>query len=152
MLFKELLVGETALKMGVKENLVVWASSFSLWTVTFFLYLFVAQALSIQVGFFEMLVILAVSSLSTIIPSAPGYIGTFEAGFLISFAAFGLDLEQAAAMAIVVHLLFLAATTVLGLFSLKELNVSFFDLTKTSSKESEGGQTRARFSWKNKKD
>jgi len=86
------------------------------------------------VGLLELVVILAISTLSTVIPSAPGYLGTFEAGFILSFAAFGLSIESAISMAIITHLLFYIGTTILGFISLKKLNVSFSDLTNMSNK------------------
>ena len=133
-LFKELFIGEAALKKGIKENIVIWGSSLILWGIYFILYFFVALTLGIQIGFFELVIVLAVSSLSTIIPSAPGYIGTFEAGFVLAFAALGLSVETAISMAIIIHLLFFIGTTILGFVSLKGLNISLTDLTKIGSK------------------
>ncbi len=128
----DLFTGAAAIKKGVKENLVIWGASLALWGINFILYYFVAQSLGIKAGVFELAAILAVSTLSTIIPSAPGYIGTFEAGFIVAFAAFGLGTQDAVAMAVIIHLLFFAATTLLGLFSIRGIGVSLSGLVKSS--------------------
>ncbi|MEK6941450.1 MAG: lysylphosphatidylglycerol synthase transmembrane domain-containing protein [archaeon] len=133
-LFDEMLIGGAALKSGLKENIAIWGLSGVLWCINFALYFFVAQSLGIQIGFFELVLVLAVSTLSTIIPSAPGYIGTFEAGFIVSFSAVGLSTIDATSMAVVVHILFFAGTTVLGLFSMNSLKLSVFDLAKIGKK------------------
>lgn len=127
---EEIFTGERALNNGLKNSAVIWGSCIVLWSVHFVLYYFVAMVLGIHMGFFSMVILLAVTSLSTVIPSAPGYIGTFEGSFVLVFAAFGLSADQAISFAIVVHLMLFAGTTVLGIFSMNSLRVSFNDFKK----------------------
>lgn len=46
----------------------------ALWTV--------CRALDLNLGLFELMVLLGVSALSTLVPSAPGFVGTFQMAFL----------------------------------------------------------------------
>ena len=139
-MFEELFIGEAALKKGVKKNILIWGSSIVLWGTYFVLYYFVVLILGIQLGLFEVAVLVAISSLATIIPSAPGYIGTFEAGFILTFAAFGLGIEEATTMAIIIHLLFFVGTTILGFISLRDMKISFTNLTQIVSVKKEKNQ------------
>ena len=74
------------------------------------------------------------------LPSAPGYIGVFEACAVLAFAAFALSREAALSYAIVVHGLQFAVIGVAGLVSLHVLGLSFGSLRRL------GRETDARLS------
>jgi uncharacterized protein (TIRG00374 family) len=57
----------------------------------------------------------ATGTLSTLIPSSPGYVGTFDYFTLVAFAAFGLPESQAAAIAFTVHAVLWVPLTLIGL-------------------------------------
>lgn len=67
---------------------------------TFFL---VGRSLSLDVSYETALLIGAVTVLGTAIPSAPGYIGTFELAAVASGTALGLGSDHALALAILAH-------------------------------------------------
>jgi glycosyltransferase 2 family protein len=60
---------------------------------------------------------LAVATLSTLLPSSPGYVGTFHFFAMQAALAFGAQPAAAAAFAIVVHLALWAPTTLAGLLA-----------------------------------
>lgn len=58
---------------------------------------------------------LATGSLATMIPSSPGYVGTFDLFTLSGFAAYGVATASAVAMTLVIHLLLWLPITAAGL-------------------------------------
>ena len=58
---------------------------------------------------------LAVGTLSTLLPSSPGYVGTFHYFTTEALTVFGADRNLAAAFAIVVHLVLVGTTAIVGL-------------------------------------
>jgi uncharacterized membrane protein YbhN (UPF0104 family) len=87
------------------------------WSTDTLLYAVAARALGIELGPAQALVIVAAASLGTIIPSAPGYIGTFELAASAAGAAVGLSSGSALALAILIHLLTLVPLSAAGLIS-----------------------------------
>lgn len=74
----------------------------------------VGQALGIAPSVEATLIALSVGTLSTIIPSSPGYVGTFHFFTAKVVAAFGASQSGAAAYAILIHALLWTSTTVAG--------------------------------------
>jgi uncharacterized membrane protein YbhN (UPF0104 family) len=81
---------------GVALSCAAWALD----ATTFFL---VGQSLALDVTFPSALLIGAVTVLSTAIPSAPGYIGTFELAAVTAGESLGLRADEALALALVAH-------------------------------------------------
>ena len=51
----------------------------------------------------------------TMIPSAPGFVGTFQAGCVVALAVFGVPRDEALGFSLLVHVLTFAPTTLIGL-------------------------------------
>ena len=62
-------------------------------------------------------------ALATIVPSAPGYVGTFELTAVEIAKLFGVDRDAAFAMALLVHAMILGVTSVGGVISAIRLGV-----------------------------
>lgn len=84
--------------------------------------------LSLGASFF----ILAVQSFGVMIPSSPGFIGTFHAASILAMAAFGVGREVALSASIVMHLLFFIPVTVVGLIYLWVENLTLHEMTVAS--------------------
>jgi len=56
-------------------------------------------------------------ALATIVPSGPGYLGTFELTAVGICSLFGIERDLAFAMALLVHVMILAVTSVGGVIS-----------------------------------
>lgn len=84
--------------------------------------------LSLGAAFF----ILAVQSFGVMIPSSPGFIGTFHAASILAMAAFGVGREVALSASIVMHLLFFIPVTVVGLIYLWVENLTLHEMTVAS--------------------
>jgi hypothetical protein len=87
------------------------------WSMDVVLYSLAARAIGMDLGPAQTLVIVAAASLGTIIPSAPGYIGTFELAASGAAVAVGVGPAPALALAILVHLLTLVPLVIGGLAS-----------------------------------
>ncbi len=94
------------------------------WSIDTLLYLLAGRALGVELRPAQALVILAVASLGTIIPSAPGYVGTFELAASSAAAAVGIAAAPALALAILVHALTLVPLALGGGISALMLGVN----------------------------
>ncbi|MDA2916352.1 flippase-like domain-containing protein [Nitrospinae bacterium AH_259_B05_G02_I21] len=84
--------------------------------------------LSLGASFF----ILAVQSFGVMIPSSPGFIGTFHAASILAMTAYGVGREVALSASIVMHLLFFMPVTVVGLIYLWVENLTLHEMTVAS--------------------
>jgi len=64
-----------------------------------------------QVG----IVCVAIVAVFVMIPAAPGFVGTYQAGCIVSLAIFSVPREEALAFSLLVHFLTLAPVTIVGL-------------------------------------
>jgi uncharacterized protein (TIRG00374 family) len=71
-------------------------------------YWMLARSLGIEVSVAGAMLIAAISTLGTAIPSAPAYLGTFEVAAVVAAGALGIGAEEALALALLAH----AVTTV----------------------------------------
>ena len=81
----------------------------------------VGQALGVQLTVGEGALLAAGTNLATAIPSGPGYLGTFEYAGKTIAAAFGLPAARGLALALLMHVLTLAITSIGGLVALIRL-------------------------------
>ncbi len=57
----------------------------------------------------------AIVAVFVMIPAAPGFVGTYQAGCIVALSIFGVPREEALAFSLLVHFLSLAPVTVIGL-------------------------------------
>ena len=88
-----------------------WAAS----TATF---LVAGQAVDIQLTVAQGALLTSGVALVTIVPSGPGFVGTFELTVVEIAASFGIARDQAFAMGLLVHMVILATTSIGGLVAL----------------------------------
>lgn len=74
-----------------------------------------AQALGLMIAPTGPLLAMAITTLATVVPSAPGYIGTFHYACMQTLMVFGASAEQGFAVAVLAHLLLWLPTTLVGL-------------------------------------
>ena len=85
---------------------------------------------------------LAFVNFGLLMPSAPAYVGVFQAGTIVAFAAFGLPEEVALSYSILIHVLQFLPITLLGLLLVNRYGLSLQPLGKTqASGEVQAGQT-----------
>lgn len=112
--------------------------SLVIWLAEGFAYASVASALGISDALLAGLRALAVGTLATMIPSSPGYVGTFHFFVAGSLVAVGTEPALAAGFAVLIHALLWISTTSAGLVGIA--------VSKETAKRQSSSQLRARTS------
>jgi uncharacterized protein (TIRG00374 family) len=101
-----------------REALMVFVTSVVIWLLETGKYWFVMQAFDFQISFFALMLMNGIVNLATTIPSAPGYIGTFDAPGIAVLTAYGVNQAIAAGYTIVLHVALWFPITALGAYYL----------------------------------
>ncbi len=109
--------------------LIIFYSSL-VWLTESMVFYFSASAIGIPLSLFQVFLLIVITGFAVMIPSAPSYLGTFEAGFIIFFMAFGLNQNSAVSLAVIIHLIQTIVIIVFGIISVKKLNISFKNISK----------------------
>jgi glycosyltransferase 2 family protein len=112
--------------------LFTWVSSLASWIVEASTYWLVLRAFDFEVSFFVLMLVMGLANLTTILPSTPGYFGTFHGVVVIILEAFGVNGELAGAYAIVMHLVLWLPVTLFGAFFLIHRGMGWRDLEKAT--------------------
>jgi uncharacterized protein (TIRG00374 family) len=99
-----------------QEALMIFLTSVVIWLFETGKYWFVMQAFDFEVSFFALMLMNGIVNLTTTIPSAPGYIGTFDAPGIAVLKAYGVEAALAAGYTLVLHVALWFPITALGLF------------------------------------
>lgn len=84
------------------------------WTASLLAFAAAGQAIGVELTIGQAALMSACVALATAIPSGPGYLGTFELAAVTVGRTFGLDPDQAFALALIVHAGILGVTSVGG--------------------------------------
>ena len=98
------------------DLLMVLLTSVVIWLLETGKYWFVMHAFQFRVSFFALMLMIGVVNLATTIPSAPGYIGTFDAPGIAVLQAYGVPANTAAGYTLVLHAALWLPVTLLGLY------------------------------------
>ncbi len=96
--------------------LMVFFTSAIIWLLETGKYWFVMHAFNFKVSYFALMLMNGIVNLATTIPSAPGYVGTFDAPGIAVLTAYGVDHATAAAYTLVLHAALWLPITLLGLY------------------------------------
>jgi len=107
-----------------RHLLVITAYSFVIWLVTAYGIYLTAGAFGYQLGFAAAIFVLVLLIFAVIVPSSPGFVGTFEAGMVYGLMLFNIPREAALSMAVVYHLLNTVPIVILGAYYLWRYNLS----------------------------
>lgn len=94
--------------------LMVFATSLVIWLLETAKYWFVMHAFGFSVSFFALMLMNGIVNLATTIPSAPGYIGTFDAPGIAVLTAYGVEQASAAGYTLSLHVALWLPITLLG--------------------------------------
>jgi uncharacterized protein (TIRG00374 family) len=97
-----------------------------------------ARAVGVELAYPAALLIAGFTVLGTAVPSAPGYVGTFELAAAAAAGALGVPSAEALAMAVVAHVMTLAPMALGGAASLPIIGTSL----AAAAREAEGGTDR----------
>jgi glycosyltransferase 2 family protein len=98
------------------DVLMVFFTSVIIWLLETVKYWFVMHAFSFSVSFFALMLMNGVVNLATTIPSAPGYLGTFDLPGIAVLQAYNIQREIAASYTFVLHFALWFPVTALGLY------------------------------------
>ena len=106
--------------------------SLLLWFLGLLQILLVEHSIGLSLPSMAPFLIFSISTFGVMIPSAPGFIGTFHLATQYGFMFFGVAKEEALSAAILWHATFFFPTLLFGFISLLFLQVSYRDLSEES--------------------
>ena len=107
--------------------LMVFITSVIIWLLETVKYWFVMHAFTFSVSFFALMLLNGIANLATTIPSAPGYIGTWEAVTKAVLVAFGVPGAEALGYAVVLHVALWLPITLLGGYYMAKEGIKWSD-------------------------
>lgn len=99
-----------------KDVFFIFITSVVVWLLETGKYWFLMHAFPFSVSFFALMLMNGIANLVTTIPSAPGYVGTFDAAGIAVLRAYGIDGAVAAAYTLVLHAALWLPVTLLGAY------------------------------------
>ncbi|MEX2161152.1 MAG: lysylphosphatidylglycerol synthase transmembrane domain-containing protein [Anaerolineales bacterium] len=115
------------------EILMVFVTSVVIWLLETGKYWFVMHAFNFEVSFFALMLMNGVVNLATTIPSAPGYVGTFDAPGIAVLEAYGIPRPLASSYTFVLHIALWLPITVLGAYYLAREGIKWGEVPKESA-------------------
>jgi len=113
-----------------RDILMVFTTSVVVWLLETVKYWFVMYAFNFSVSFFALMLMNGVVNLATTLPSAPGYIGTFDGPGIEVLKVFGVNPTVAAAYTLVLHAALWLPITLLGFYYMAVESLSWRDFGK----------------------
>ena len=115
--------------------LMVFFTSVIIWLLETGKYWFVMHAFDFNVSFFALMLMNGIVNLATTIPSAPGYIGTFDAPGIAVLTAYGVDQATAAGYTLTLHVALWLPITLLGAYFLAREGIKWSDSLKAETEK-----------------
>ena len=109
------------------NSLMVFLTSVIIWLLETGKYWFVMHAFNFSISFFALMLMNGIVNLATTIPSAPGYIGTFDAPGIAVLTAYGVEHSVAAGYTLVLHVALWLPITLLGAYYLAREGIKWSD-------------------------
>ncbi|MFN8460082.1 MAG: lysylphosphatidylglycerol synthase transmembrane domain-containing protein [Anaerolineae bacterium] len=128
----------------LQDVLMIFFTSVIIWLLETIKYWFVMHAFNFSVSFFALMLMNGIVNLATTLPSAPGYIGTFDTPGIAVLRAFGVDGDVAAAYTLVLHAALWLPITLLGAWYMLKESLSWHDFDQAVA-ESRGESTDENF-------
>ncbi|MEZ4770547.1 MAG: lysylphosphatidylglycerol synthase transmembrane domain-containing protein [Caldilineales bacterium] len=126
-----------------RDVVMVFLTSVFIWLMETAKYWFVMQAFvhlnaGFPVPFFVLMLMNGIVNLATTLPSAPGYIGTFDAPGVAVLEAYGVQGSVAFGYTIVLHAALWVPITVLGAWYFRRAQVSWTDVETAQVQSAQG--------------
>ncbi len=113
-----------------KHLIMVTLTSIGVWAIEILAYYILSKAFHIQVPIYGIALVLILINVGVMIPSSPGYVGTFEVFCIMGLAFFGVSEETAFGYSIILHAMMSIPIIILGLFFLWKEGIKFSDIHK----------------------
>lgn len=121
----ESFLGGLAALRSPRDVLMIFFTSIVIWLLETGKYWFVMQAFPLEVSFFTLMLMNGIVNLATTIPSAPGYVGTFDAPGIAVLQAYGVDKAIAAGYTLVLHVALWLPITALGAYYMARAGIKW---------------------------
>ena len=125
--------GAEALR-DMRAVMTISALSFILWVAHAAIFYLALLALGLELPAYASFVVLVFTAIGVILPSGPGYIGTFQYFTILALTIFSVPKEQALSYAVVAHASQWAPVTLLGLVYVWSMGLKLSDLFGRESK------------------
>jgi glycosyltransferase 2 family protein len=109
------------------DVLMVFLTSSAIWLLETLKYWFLMHAFPFEISYFALMLMNGIVNLATTIPSAPGYVGTFDAPGIAVLVAYGVPKATAAAYTLVLHIALWVPITALGAYYLLREGIRWSD-------------------------
>jgi len=116
--------------------LMVFLTSVVIWLLETGKYWFVMHAFNFEVSFFALMLMNGIVNLATTIPSAPGYIGTFDAPGIAVLVAYGVEQSVAAGYTLTLHVALWLPITLLGAYYLAREGIQWDEKIRAEAESS----------------
>lgn len=114
--------------------------SITCWAAELGLYYFLALSLNVDAGMFGLAAGMVIANLATVLPSPPGYVGTFDIALQLTLTeSFGVPEATAGAFTLLTHAVLLVPVVVAGLVLLTWEDLSFRGLTRGRVEQRDAG-------------
>jgi uncharacterized protein (TIRG00374 family) len=124
-----LLAGAAVLRSNLRTQVVLFAGTLVIWLINSLAAYFAFRAVGLGPGAAVLAGGLMIVAVSQGLPAPPGYVGTYQAVWLVAYSALGLEPEaKVLAAAVVSHGLILIVTTCFGLLGLQAIVISAREL------------------------
>ncbi len=115
--------------------LMVFFTSVLIWLLETAKYWFVMHAFDFSVSFFALMLMNGIVNLATTLPSAPGYIGTFDAPGIAVLMAYGVPQAVATGYTLVLHAALWFPITAVGAYYMAREGIRWTDSLRQEAKE-----------------
>jgi len=131
-LYTRFVDGLQSLRSG-SDVLIIFGITVLIWLMETVKYWFVMHAFAFQVSFLVLMLMNGLVNLATTLPSAPGYIGTFDAPGIETLAAFGVERNLAASYTFTLHAALWLPVTLLGAYFFWRAQLRWNDFSEAQS-------------------
>ncbi|HSM56434.1 MAG TPA: lysylphosphatidylglycerol synthase transmembrane domain-containing protein [Candidatus Sulfomarinibacteraceae bacterium] len=115
-----------------RNVLMIFATSVVIWLLETVKYWFVMHAFAFEVTFFALMLMNGVVNLATTLPSAPGYVGTFDTPGIAILTLYGVTPDLAGAYTLVLHAALWLPITLLGAYYMLREGLGWSDFGRAA--------------------
>lgn len=115
-----------------RNVLMIFFTSILIWLLETVKYWFVMHAFDFEVSFFALMLMNGIVNLATTLPSAPGYVGTFDAPGIAVLILYQVEEAIAGAYTLVLHAALWLPITLLGAYYMLRNELGWSDIQKAT--------------------
>lgn len=132
-IFDRFMLGLQSLRSPT-DVVMIFATSIVIWLIETLKYWFVMHAFPFSVSFLVLMLVNGVVNLATTLPSAPGYIGTFDTPGILILQAFGVSSSLAAGYILTLHVALWVPVTLVGGYYFVREHLRWSDLSAAQNR------------------